>query len=37
MINKRSKKLAPAVGLLVTSSRMPITIIKNLRIYGDCY
>lgn len=37
MINKHSEKLALAFGLLVTSNDMPITIIKNLRICGDCH
>ncbi|KNA09882.1 hypothetical protein SOVF_149460, partial [Spinacia oleracea] len=37
MINKHSEKLALAFGLLVTTTSMPITIIKNLRICGDCH
>ncbi|KMS95874.1 hypothetical protein BVRB_004140 [Beta vulgaris subsp. vulgaris] len=37
MINKHSEKLALAFGLLVTNTSMPITIIKNLRICGDCH
>ncbi|GMH20519.1 hypothetical protein Nepgr_022360 [Nepenthes gracilis] len=37
MINKHSEKLAIAFGLLVSSKGMPITIIKNLRICGDCH
>ncbi|XP_021737063.1 pentatricopeptide repeat-containing protein At5g40410, mitochondrial-like [Chenopodium quinoa] len=37
MINKHSEKLALAFGLLVTNTSIPITIIKNLRICGDCH
>ncbi|KAL2895295.1 hypothetical protein RDABS01_011204 [Bienertia sinuspersici] len=37
MINKHSEKLALAFGLLVTNTSLPITIIKNLRICGDCH
>ncbi|CAO2833775.1 unnamed protein product [Amaranthus hypochondriacus] len=37
MINKHSEKLALAFGLLVTNTSMPITIIKNIRICGDCH
>ena len=37
MINKHSEKLALAFGLLVVRNDMPLTIIKNLRICGDCH
>ncbi|GAB2289266.1 hypothetical protein Dimus_023571 [Dionaea muscipula] len=41
MIKKHSEKLAIAFGLLATTSAttntQPITIIKNLRICGDCH
>ncbi|GAB4828397.1 hypothetical protein Ancab_035395 [Ancistrocladus abbreviatus] len=37
MINKHSEKLAIAFGLLVTSAGAPLTIMKNLRICGDCH
>ena len=32
-----SEKLAVAYGLLVTPKGMPIQIMKNLRICGDCH
>ncbi|KAJ7962388.1 Pentatricopeptide repeat-containing protein [Quillaja saponaria] len=37
MVNKHSEKIAIAYGLLVTNVGMPIVIMKNLRICGDCH
>ncbi|KAK9165020.1 hypothetical protein Scep_000211 [Stephania cephalantha] len=37
MIKKHSEKLAIAFGILVTESSLPIMVIKNLRICGDCH
>ncbi|KAL8128924.1 hypothetical protein V2J09_018079 [Rumex salicifolius] len=37
MLSKHSEKLAIAFGLMVTKPGMPLTIIKNLRICGDCH
>ncbi|XP_020225336.1 pentatricopeptide repeat-containing protein At5g40410, mitochondrial [Cajanus cajan] len=37
MINKHSEKIALAYGLLVSSTDMPLVIIKNLRICRDCH
>lgn len=37
MINQHSEKLAIAFGILVTEVGLPLIIIKNLRICGDCH
>ncbi|CAH1439511.1 unnamed protein product [Lactuca virosa] len=37
MVGEHSEKLAIAFGLLVCNEKMPIVIMKNLRICGDCH